>query len=103
MKESPVERSLSEEYAYQFTLTGKVPTGTYATAFNNLYEKDSDGAYLTAVSGWNDGSPSVNGTTFTTSAFVANQLTAGKRYRLHWGFDIDSKQWDWNLFIDVRI
>ena len=103
VKESPVERGVTEEYGYSFTLTNMVPSGTYTNAFNNLYSQAANGDYDTAVTGWDSGSPSVSSTTFTTSAFVANELTPGSRYRLHWGFDIDGKQWDWNLYIDVKL
>lgn len=103
VKESPIERGASEEYAYQFALTDKVPPGTYANAFNALYEKDASGDYVIIVSGWGGASPTVTSDIFTTGLFVADVLVPEKRYRLHWGFDIDGSQWDWNLYIDVRI
>ena len=97
VKESPVERGVKETYPHSFTLTGVLPSGTYANATNALY--DADGA---AVSSWNSGSPSVNSTTFTTSAFVADAMTAGNRYRLYMSMTIDGSVYDWNLWIDAR-
>ncbi len=108
VKESPVERGVKEEYSYSFPgenldLSDVFPSGTYAGAANELYEKDVNGAYLTAVSGWNSGSPSVSPTTFTTSEFNADVLEAGKRYRLECVMTIDGARWDWELYIDARI
>ena len=97
VKESPVQRGIKETYPYTFTLTGLFPSGTYANATNALY--DSTGA---AVAAWNDGSPSVDATTFTTSAFNADVMTAGARYRLYMSMTIDTYVWDWELWIDAR-
>jgi len=97
--ESPIERGITEEYPYKFTLTDKVPTGTYANAFNIIYNHLGVDVTSTVMTG----SPSVSSTLFTTASFVASTMTAGKRYRLFFGFDIDGKQWDWNLYIDAKI
>lgn len=102
VKESPVARGVKETYAYQFILTDKVPSGTYTAAANSLYEQDANGEYLAAVSDWNNGSPAVLASVFTTSKFSASILTAGKTYRLECSIAIDGDVWDWNLFINVR-
>lgn len=101
--ESPIERGINEEYAYNFTLTGRLPDGTYSNATNALYEKDGNGEFVTAVTGWNSGSPSVSTTTFTSSKFVAGVLAADTEYRLNCAIDIDGDAWDWNVMIWARL
>lgn len=101
--ESPVRRGIDEEFAYQFTLTGKLPAGTYANAANALFSADSTGAFVTAVTGWNNGSPSVTSTTFTTSKFTGGVLSAGTRYMLRCNVDVDGDQWSWILFIEAEL
>jgi hypothetical protein len=101
--ESPVERGVSEEYPYSFLLTGKFPSGTYDNPQNLLFERDVDGRdFTTAVAGVLDGSPEIADGIFTTSNFIADELTPGKRYRLQCIMDLDGKQWDWELYIDAR-
>lgn len=101
--EGQQERGINEEYAYSFTLTDKLPAGTYSGAANALYEKDENGDFLTAVAGWNNGDPSVSTTTFTTSKFNGGILENGQTYRLNCAVDVDGDLWDWNVFIIGRL
>ena len=98
VKESPIERGVDETFAYSFTLTGKVPSGTNASASETLYDMTDDSDVTADAM---TGSPSVDATTYTTADFVASQLVDGRRYRLNWGFTIDGKRWSWNLYIDA--
>ena len=103
VKESPTERGVGETYPYKFTLTDRLPSGTYASPTNTLYERDTNGAFLTAVTGWDSGSPSIVSEIFTTASFVADQLTVGERYRLLCSCTVDGAVWSWNLYINVKL
>ena len=96
--ESPLKRGVKEEYPYKFTLTGKVPSGTYSNAGAELYEDDK----TTAVSDWSAGSASVSSTEYVTPDFVADVLEVGKQYHLSMWFDIDSDRWDWYARVKVQ-
>lgn len=102
VKQSPVIRGIDEEYAYQFDLTGKVPSGTQSNAANAIYLQGSDGTYGSDLSGTLlAGTATISANVFTTQTFVANAMTAGKRYKLEFGIDIDGSAWSWYMFIDA--
>ncbi len=102
VKESPVERGIDEEYAYTFDLTDKVPSGTQATPINAIYLQGSDGTYGSNLAGsLLTGTATISSNVFTTQTFVADAMTADKRYKLEFGIDIDSSAWSWYLIIDT--
>jgi hypothetical protein len=102
VKQSPVKRGIDEEYAYKFDLTGKVWSGTQDSPVNAIYLQNEDGTFGSDLSATLlSGNPTIVDNVFTTSSFVANQMTAGKRYKLEFGIDIGGKAVSWYLFIDT--
>ena len=102
VKQSPVTRHVGEEYSYNFTLTDKVPSGTYANAVNTIHLEQSNGTFGADLSGsLLSGSASISAGVFTSSKFVADAATAGKRYKMILSIDIDGDAWKWFLFIDM--
>lgn len=102
VKESPIQRGIDEEYAYEFDLTDKVPSGSQSNPVNAIYLQNSDNTFGNDLaSTLLTGSATISANIFTTQTFVANQMTAGKRYKLEFGIDIDGSAWSWFMFIDA--
>lgn len=84
--ESPVTRAPDETFPYSFDVSTWLSGSTYSNAAATLY--DSAGA---TVPGALSGSASFSGSTLTTPDFAADEMTAGRRYRLHVSWQVDGK------------
>ncbi len=102
LKQSPKTRGIDEEYAYKFDTTGKVPSGTQANPANTIFLQASDGTYGSDLAGTLlAGTATISSSIFTTQTFVANAMTANKRYKMEFTIDIDGDAWSWFMYIDT--
>lgn len=102
VKQSPISRHVSEEYPYKFVLTNMFPSGTYANPTNIIQLENSDGTFgSNLASTLLDGTATISSGILTSQSFVADVATAGKRYKMTFSFDVDSKAWVFILFVDM--